>query len=502
MRSPFFFTSPPCWFAGRVRACPFGSAWLTGVGVHRGCRGWGGGILAEEVIATPKAVDECVKKRLANPDFQAPEGSDKNREQFAWALCQTLYKQGKLKGMTVEFDGKEYWSFDDVHWYPSEEGAGTVGGGLVLSPVTDDVIQELNQLLGAEHDKNEILKFSGAFLARQEVNKNGDKLSRKNLEDIARTLPLMPIDYEHREQEIVGLFIKGAVKGDGLGDGVATDGIVYARRRPDVALGLMDGTLELSIEADSESALCSVCNQVFKSQADYCSHLRTRLQGSGAEREFPGEMWAKGGAVTKSPAGTGTGVPRESIVMIASQMEVEKGGETVSEVVIDPWGQADEEAYFAVEFTDMEGKQQAEAKLNSQECKSQRKSDTKGGVMENEEFEKVKAELEKQIADLTAERDGLKTKLEAAEKERDDLQAKIELEAMAHVREMELAQYLSAEALKEQRETIAAMNDAAYELFKAALVGTEEQKAGIFGRVLPGTGEGDDKGDDPKVSWA
>jgi len=270
----------------------------------------------------PKAVDQCVKRRLANPAFKAPKGSDKTRKEFAWALCQTLYKEGKLDGMSVEIEGQEYWSLDGIEWFARDEGNVT---GFNLEPVTDADMEKLNRLLGAQTDKTEILKFSNAFLAREELNKNKDRLSRKNLEDIAKTLPLRAIDFEHREQEIVGLFIDAEVKGNGAGDGVSTDGIVYARRRPDVAMGLMKGELGLSIEADADSALCSMCKQVFKSSADYCSHLETRLQGSGAERSFPGSMVALGGAVTKSPAGTATDVPTESIVMIASQIYVEGG---------------------------------------------------------------------------------------------------------------------------------------------------------------------------------
>jgi len=500
----------------------------------------------------PKIVEQCVKKRLANADFQAPENSDKTREEFAYALCQTLYKKGKLDAMTVEIDGQEYWSFDQLHWYPSEKGAGMVGGGLVLSPVTDDVLAELNNLLGAEMDKNEILKFSGAFLARQEVNKNNDELNDENLAEIAATLPLKAIDYEHQEDKIVGLFIKGVVKGDG----VATDGIIYARRHPQVALGIINGTHKLSIEANAKEAICSVCGGSFAKASEYCEHLVGRLKGSGAVRRFKG-LVAEGGAVTANPAGTGTEIPGDSIVMIASQMEVE-GGEIVVEKVIDLWSACDEDSYFGVEFTDMGGKQlsyqersnlpdsafaliqkdgdkklrrfpiqdcaharnalarlpnaqdlssderasikrKAEAKLNSDECKT--KSDTRGGAMD--EFEKVKAELEKRIADLEGERDGLKTKLEATEKERDELKGKMELEVKAHQRELELMPHLSAEVLKEKRDIIAAMDDAAYELFKASLVGDEKLKAGILGssRVVPGTGDGKDTGGESKRSW-
>ena len=120
-----------------------------------------------------------------------------------------------------------------------------------------------------------------------------------------------------------------------------------------------------------------------------------------------------------------------------------------------------------------------------------------------DEFEKVKAELEKRIADLEGERDGLKTKLEATEKERDELKGKMELEVKAHQRELELMPHLSAEVLKEKRDIIAAMDDAAYELFKASLVGDEKLKAGILGssRVVPGTGDGKDTGGESKRSW-
>jgi len=420
----------------------------------------------------PKQVEECVKKRLANPDFQAPKNSDKNREEFAWALCQTLYKKGQLDGMTVEIEGKEYWSLDGNEWFAKDEGN---VAGFKLEPVTDDDLKALNLLLGAKQDKNEILKFSNAFLAREESNKNKDDLNRKNLEDIAQTLPLRAIDFEHREKEIVGLFINGLVKGDGDRGGVATDGIVYARRRPDVAMGLMNGELKLSIEADADSAQCSLCGQIFKAQADYCEHLQGRLQGSGAVRRFPGTMKALGGAVTKNPAGSGTDVPRESIVMIASQIKAE-GDDSTDEVVIP----------------------------------EDEKSKVKGGVGV-EELEKVKAELQEKVKALEAlmgEKDALEaekaeltTQLEAAQKERDDLKAEMENDEKFREREEKLAGRLTPEVIAEKKEVILGFDDAAFEFFLASLPEPAAVKAAVAGSVAPGSGDTPPPDQDTSPKW-
>lgn len=499
----------------------------------------------------PKAVDQCVKKRLANAKFKAPKGSDKTREQFAYALCTSLHKEGKLDGMSVQVEGQEYWSLDGDEWFARDDGN---VAGFRLEPVTDIDLENLNQILGAETDKTEILKFSNAFLAREETNKNKDELTRGNLEDIAKTLPLRAIDFEHREHEIVGLFINAEVKGNGSADGVSTGGIIYARRRPDVAMGLMKGELSLSIEADADKALCSMCEETFTSKAEYCTHLETRLQGSGAVRRFPGAMVARGGAVTKSPAGTETSVPTESIVMIANQIDVEEGGEDLlggkapqksyerirdlvqdalnvgherhspTKVEASPWIKftfpgfviirsggklfkvpykikkdgVELEEWKEVEETFVEAMREAGEAVD-------KKPEMKGGVMDD--LEKVQAELAEKVKALEAlegEKGKLETELEAAQKERDDLKDELAKKVVAHKRELELLAYLKPERIEEKRDAIDGMTDDAFALFLESLKGSEEHKAGILGTVAPGAEEPpevDPKKDEKKSSW-
>lgn len=440
----------------------------------------------------PKAVDSCVKKRLANPDFQAPETFDGDRESFAWALCKSLDKQGKLPAagefLYVMIEGSTYYSEDQVRWRKSRM--------VIEEATTEDIAvaqQKMNTLMGAL-TPGSIMKFRDAILVRAEVNKNKDEVDQRGIREIASSLALKPIDRRHNAQEIVGIFIEGQpIENDSA---VSTSGLVWAGRWAEVAQDLLADKAMLSIEARAENAICAECGGVYAAEDEYCDHI-TRSRGGTAIRKLRG-MVADGGAIVPNPAGTDTHIPSQGLLMIAHV------GEDM-EKTIDLWSESDEAAYF--DGVSYEGKQlsyeqrqdlpdsafaliqtkdgerrrrfpihdcararnalqrlpnakqlsaseratvkrKAQAKLNSKECRAE----TKGGI--HMELERQLEEAQAEILAKTEELEASQT--EAAELERKLQEAKSKLQAAEAKVETTKAE---RDAVKEEREAMVKERD-------------------------------------------
>lgn len=186
---------------------------------------------------------------------------------------------------------------------------------LTFSLVAPADLEASIQTLAAQERSARLLYFKNAVLARAETNANKDNIDDDGLNQVASTLPMTAIDLEHRRKQIVGFYTAARVADHAL----YCDGVIFADRFPDEAKGVQDGTYRLSIEAKAENAICSMCNSVFESAQDYCAHLSSQLT-SGATRLMRG-LTAKGGAITKIPAGTNTGFDPRQIELVASLNE-------------------------------------------------------------------------------------------------------------------------------------------------------------------------------------
>lgn len=165
-----------------------------------------------------------------------------------------------------------------------------------------------------------LLKFSGARLARAEVNKNSDRITPKGIGELAATVAGTPIDVEHEDLAICGIFTAGLpVEDPVLGTLLEVSGLVHADRYPDIAAGMQSGALSLSIEADGASAGCSICGKAFGSSDAYCEHLKNKFK-SGAIRTVEG-LTALGGGIVRYPAGNGTDFSNAAIRFVASQAD-------------------------------------------------------------------------------------------------------------------------------------------------------------------------------------
>ena len=433
----------------------------------------------------PKAVDNCVQKLLDSEDFQAPKGYDGDRESFAWALCNTRYKEGLLgeSVVYVNIDGATYYSEDKVQWFkaainieePSEEEIG-------------QMVEAANKYMGAL-TPGSIIKFSDAVLVRAEVNKNRDEIDGQGIQEIASSLPLKPIDHRHDRQKIVGIFIDAEAK-DGA---VPTKGLIWAGRYPEVAFDLVAGKGNLSIDARAERAVCRECGGVFVSEKEYCGHINRNVGGQ-AVRKLEG-LVADGGSIVPNPAGSDTGIPPQSLRMIA-HIPVEgcaavqaSTEDIVEEETIDLMCEFDEGAFLGKQLTykereDLEdsdfaliqkkdGKKirrfpiydcaharnalarlpnakglsseerasierKAQAKINSKECQAE----LKGGTS-------MEDELKQELADAKAQVTAKTEELEASLTRISELETKVaELESAVQATEGE------RDSIKEERDTL------------------------------------------------
>jgi hypothetical protein len=165
-----------------------------------------------------------------------------------------------------------------------------------------------------------LLRFTGARLARAEENKNRDEITPAGIDELAATVAGSAIDIEHEDRALCGIFTDGrGVDDPELGRVLDVDGLVHADRFPEIAAGMQDGTLALSIEADGKTATCSICKQVFASSDQYCTHLQNKMK-SGARRTVEG-LTCLGGGIVKYPAGNGTDFSKSNIRFVASHAE-------------------------------------------------------------------------------------------------------------------------------------------------------------------------------------
>lgn len=194
---------------------------------------------------------------------------------------------------------------------------------LVLEQVKPaDLSADLLSALGADANDGQILRFKNAVLARAEVNKNKDDLTPEFLQGVADTLPMLPIDVEHDQRQLCGIYTAARFVPDpakGNLPTLFTDGLIYMERYPEIAAGMMANppTVFQSIEATGSQVQCSMCHRIFGMGDSFCNHLMAK-HASGAVRKMIGKGKAKGGAVTRNPAGTDTTFDSAGIGVLAS----------------------------------------------------------------------------------------------------------------------------------------------------------------------------------------
>lgn len=350
----------------------------------------------------PKEVHDCVQDLLSKDDFY-PDKSESERESAAWGICQERH-----------------------------------GAKGTLEPVTFKTVDEVGEItVEATEDDGEILLFKNAVLCREAVNANQDEIAAGEIENLANTIAGRPIDNEHEERDIRGVFTAGRkVDRNGI-PALSVDGLIWVDRYPQEANDVRSGRRKLSIEAVADSAECSVCNQMFARSSEYCDHLRNKRK-TGAVRRLFG-LKAKGGALTYSPAEKQAGFDIARIMMVASHDE--DGLETISS------------EQKELEMGEKELKEQLDEMTAKLETVNQEKEELAAKVSELEQ--KLQDEGEKLAASQTAQEE-LQSKLEAAESN--------SAKYLEQVRKARLSGSISEEEWESKKETIMAMSDDAFEL--------------------------------------
>lgn len=298
---------------------------------------------------------------------------------------------------------------------------------------------EINAVLGGKYLPGELLRFENMELAKAEVNANRDELVDADITALAETLPLMPLDDEHNQDAVVGLFTAARNEGGRL----LTDGIIYARRFPGIAEDVIEGKRRPSIEAHADMAVCSLCGGEFARFSDYCEHLRDK-HGSGAVRRFRG-IRAVGGGVVQYPAGSTAAFDLKAVYMVASHQEQR------------PNVEAGEPPDDEQEGVDMDKIEEIQAELDKALEEIQRLETERDEAVEAKtNLESANTELQERVDELTAKVEEHDQALQAERERNADL-----LEAN---RRAVLASIYDEDAFNEHKDTIMAMSDEAVQL--------------------------------------
>ena len=192
-----------------------------------------------------------------------------------------------------------------------------------------------------------------------------------------------------------------------------------------------------------------MCATEFESAADYCEHLSNRRK-NGAVRHLSG-LKARGGAITRKPAGTNTRFDPNHIYVVAAHQD---------ESAMEDMGDSSGSMHDDKTMGDKDAMMSAQTKINLKES-----------TMSEEEINKIKADLDAALKKITD--------LEAASAEKDkavvDLTAKFtEAEAgrvqlEASTRRAKLGVAITDEEWEKQKEALLALPQSMFDLMASKI---------------------------------
>lgn len=374
---------------------------------------------------------------MADPKFK-PKDPDQSKEDAAYAVCQTRYKQ-LAKGGTITLE-------------------------TVAEPVS---------FLVAADDGGELLRFRNAILVVAEENQNQDVILEEELQNLAATLPGRAIDYDHQWQRTVGVFTEAHVVQVGGTWGLSVGGLIWADRFPEEARDVTEGRLKLSIEADASTAECSVCGGMFERALDYCEHLFNKGK-YGAKRILHG-LKAVGGGLTPRPAGTSTDFDMSNVYFVAHHGD---GDSHLSKEKLDdpPDMRGDQIDKGGKPMPNLEELQKLLGEITAKYDSLIVKRDE-----EKATYEQKVTDLTAKVTDLAAKVEELTGKLTKAEEKEADL-------ITAHRTAVLEMKGLEKDDLEKQAEVYGAMTDAQFELLVAHVKVAPDQDPppGTSGGYTPG----------------
>jgi len=314
----------------------------------------------------------------------------------------------------------------------------------------------------ADVDNPRFLKFRDAVLARAETNKNLDNVNEVGIEELASTIAGTAIDIDHDPAKNVGFYTAGRAENNEL----RVDGVLWLDRCEVLGVNpteIIEGKYGLSIEAEAQTALCSICETTHTSFTSYCTHLKNKMR-YGATR-FLSQLKAVGGALTKKPAGGGTGF--STMMLVASHEELE--------------GCLDDGMPDSVETK--EKVMEAEVEIEVEDKKEEK--------AENEELEAMKAECAKltaELAELKASHEVVETGKVAVEAKLAEVETQL-VNANTEVETLKASLETASNQLKAHREQEvksmlvgSVMDESEFEAQKATLVALPNDVLALMGR--------------------
>lgn len=263
-----------------------------------------------------EAIEKCVP--VANAVLKKTGDKTKAIQACIRAAGKTVHPGGK-GALFIELPE----GMDDEQFCNMVEQADQMGLGFVTlegAPEQFEIEYDDGRMMalgavdpGVDWAQVRALYFRNAILARAESNRNRDRLPSEEIAALARTIGGMPIDNEHRFEEVVGVFTRGREVEDSGVPAVSVDGLLWPQRFPEIARETVSGERRLSMEVWIAAATCAECGQRFTTATDYCDHLHKRQ----ADRILHGVM-GFGGAVTVRPAGTDTVFDAGRMTVVAS----------------------------------------------------------------------------------------------------------------------------------------------------------------------------------------
>ena len=199
--------------------------------------------------------------------------------------------------------------------------------------IDESIASSAEAALGIK-DKQEDLLYVKFKLVHANTNKNRDTFLKDELVKSFKTPILKLINWNHKEPNIGVIFQSKLVEPDGNKPTyIECIGAIQKYKYSDYAKQIVERhenkKLYFSMETWFKEAQCSICDEVFKHETEYCAHLKNRfVEGSNISRKLYTLTFC-GAGIVENPAD----VEAESLA-IASQEENELNNSKAEEAKI------------------------------------------------------------------------------------------------------------------------------------------------------------------------
>jgi len=234
----------------------------------------------------PKQVHDCVKRLLADPNFNPDIGkgkTNKTKEEIAWAICTARYKKETLDCQVCEIDNDELFQeaikeiMDKIKDEKPVQESYTLEGiniDLFKEAISEEDLKKINKFSIKPVESKDVTVFT-ALLIDDKITRNNTRYN-KDFQDMLLSLPPgegnfvgAPIlfgdkeDHQHAASAQVGrIFDAWQVVDSEKHFGVMAKIYILNETNEDLISKINSGVLkELSISTKVELPICSICGQ-------------------------------------------------------------------------------------------------------------------------------------------------------------------------------------------------------------------------------------------------